>query len=155
MIKTVDSGDLPRALELVNRVFAEFVAVDYPEEGKKTFADYLENKLEEVAADVESGRKKIWGYYENDEIIGVIATREISHIALMFVDKNHHRKGVARQLFNTVLDDVRQNSGAEKITVNSSPYAVGIYEKLGFVKTDEQQMKDGILYTPMMREICM
>ena len=33
--------------------------------------------------------------------------------------------------------------------VNASPYAVGIYEKLGFKATYDQTEEDGILYTPM------
>jgi len=37
----------------------------------------------------------------------------------------------------------------EKITVNSSPYAVKIYEKLGFVPDGNEQMVDGIRFTPM------
>ena len=35
------------------------------------------------------------------------------------------------------------------ITVNSSPYAVLVYRKLGFVETDTEQLADGMRYTPM------
>ena len=35
------------------------------------------------------------------------------------------------------------------ITVNSSPYAVPVYRKLGFVETDTEQLADGMRYTPM------
>ena len=38
---------------------------------------------------------------------------------------------------------------AEEMTVNSSPYAVPAYQKLGFEATEAQQLKDGIIYTPM------
>ena len=149
MIKEIDKSNLKQALDLVNEVFSEFVAADYSEQGIATFQDYLKNKYEELSADLESGHKKAWGYYQNGEIIGVIATRDFSHIALMFVDKQHHRKGVARQLFDYVLADLKGNADATKITVNSSLYAMEVYEKLGFVKTDEQQEKNGILYIPM------
>jgi hypothetical protein len=37
-----------------------------------------------------------------------------------------------------------------QVTVNSSPYAVPIYERLGFIKTAEQQEhENGIIYVPM------
>ena len=38
------------------------------------------------------------------------------------------------------------------ITVNSSPYAVPVYHKLGFVDTDVGQISDGMRYTPMKYE---
>ena len=153
MIKEVDKNDLKEALDLVNEVFTEFVAVDYSEQGNKTFDDYLKIKYDEMSSDIETGHKKLWGYYQNDEIIGVIATRDISHIALMFVDKRHHRKGIARQLLNTVLAEIKDNANITQMTVNSSPYAVEAYERLGFAKTDEQQEKDGIIYVPMARSL--
>ena len=34
--------------------------------------------------------------------------------------------------------------------VNSSPYAVDVYHKLGFTDTDKEQMTNGIIYTPMI-----
>ena len=151
MIKEVTCNDLKKAIELVNGVFSEFVAVDYSEQGKNTFEAYLKNKYEEVSADLKSDNKKMWAYYQDDKILGVIATRDVSHIALMFVDKQHHRKGIARQMFNVVLEDLKKNESVTQVTVNSSPYAVKVYEHLGFIKTGEQQEKDGILFTPMMR----
>jgi len=149
MIKEIGKNEIKHALDLVNRVFSEFVAVDYSEQGNTTFNEYLKVKLEEVTNDVQTGHKRIWGYYIDDEVAGVIATRDVSHIALMFVDKQHHRKGIARQLYDTVLSEIRGSAGATQVTVNSSPYAVSVYERLGFVKTDAQQEKDGIIYVPM------
>ena len=153
LIKEIDQCDLKQALELVNTVFSEFVAVDYSERGKRTFEDYLKNKYDELSNDMDLKKKKIWACWQNGEIVGVLAVRDTSHIALMFVDKQHHRKGIAKYMFNHMLDDMAQNSEIIKITVNSSPYAVKVYERLGFTKTDEQQEKDGIIFTPMMRPV--
>ena len=153
MIIEVDDKDLQHALDLVNRVFSEFVAVDYSEQGRSTFESYLEGKLQEVSASLKSGEKKIWAYYQESEILGVIAIQSTSHISLMFVDKHYHRQGIARQLFDVALDWFNKNKGVKQITVNSSPYAVKVYEHLGFVKTDEQQEKNGIIFVPMMRQL--
>jgi len=153
MIKEVGKQDVKQALNLVNEVFSEFVAVDYSEQGNKTFEDYLKTKYDETSSDIETGHKKLWGYYQNDEIIGVIATRDVSHIALMFVDKRHHRKGIARQLLDTILAEIKDSADIKQMTVNSSPYAVKVYERLGFAKTDEQQEKNGIIYIPMARPL--
>ena len=149
MVKQIDEADLKAALELVNQVFAEFVAIDYSQQGNATFAAYLENKYEEVASDMHTGNKKLWGYYQDNKIIGVIGTRGITHISLLFVEKTYHRQGIATQLFNTVVSDIITNSNHKEITVNSSPYAVNAYEHLGFVKTAERQENNGIIFFPM------
>ena len=149
MIKKIDIDNLKPALDLVNNIFTEFVAVEYSEQGQNTFKTYLENKYEEISADLHTGNKKLWGYYKNNEIIGVIGTRDTSHISLMFVDKNYHRQGIARQLFNHVLFELSKNSEIKQITVNSSPYAKKVYERFGFIKIYEKQEKNGIIFIPM------
>jgi len=149
MIKEVPAKDVPQAIDLVNRVFSEFVAVDYSQQGRNTFEAYLQTKLQEVQAALKSGEKKMWAYYQDDKILGVIATQNTSHISLMFVDKTHQKQGIARQLLDIVREELRKHENLTQITVNSSPYAVEVYERLGFVKTQEQQEKDGILYIPM------
>ena len=153
MIREVSENDLKDAIDLVNRVFSEFVAVDYSEQGKRTFENYLRNKVDEISLDLKSGHKKMWVYYENNTIVGVISTRDTTHISLLFVDKNHHRRGIAREMLNVVLDDLKKREDVPCITVNSSPYAVDVYERLGFCKKGEQQEKDGIIFVPMIRDL--
>ena len=142
MIKEVENKDLAQAIDLVNDVFSEFVAVDYSEQGRKS----LENKLKEISDNLKSKDKKMWAYYHDDKIIGVIAVENTSHISLMFVDKWHHKKGIARQLFQVVLKELKEVENVKQVTVNSSPYAVEIYKRLGFVQTGKQQEKEGIIF---------
>ncbi|AFA48819.1 GNAT family N-acetyltransferase [Acetobacterium woodii] len=151
MIRIINDTDLKEAIDLVNQVFSEFIAEDYSPEGNKTFNDYLEYKLEEMAEDIISGHKKLWGFYENNNIIGVIGTRDHFHISLMFVHKDHQNKKIATQLFNNVVTDLKNEKYQRPIvlTVNSSPYAVKVYERLGFVATESEQENKGIRFTPM------
>ena len=53
------------------------------------------------------------------------------------------------------LEYLKENSSNDEFTVNSSPFAVPVYHKLGFVDTNTEQLTDGIRYTPMkyMRNI--
>lgn len=89
---------------------------------------------------------KIYGAYLNNKIVGVIATRNNgNHISLFFVDGKYHRQGIGRKLFETIL----QKSTGEKITVNSSSYAVEVYKKLDFESDTDEQIVDGIRFTPM------
>ena len=87
-----------------------------------------------------------FGAYEGDELRGVIAVDEQGrHICCFFVKAQYHRQGIGRTLWEHVME--RYDSQA--FTVNSSPYAVGVYHRLGFEDTDSQQLTDGMIYTPM------
>ena len=153
MIREVAEQDRKRAIDLVNDMSSEFVAVGYSEQGRNTFESYLKTKLQEVTADVNAGHKKMWAYYQGDEILGVIAVQNASHISLLFVAKSHHKKGIAKRLLHFALEEITKDAAITQITVNSSPYAVEAYGHLGFVKTTEQQEKDGIRFIPMMRPV--
>ena len=48
-------------------------------------------------------------------------------------------------MISIIIDD-NENSF---ITVNSSRYAVPIYQNLGFIKTEEEKEQDGLKFTPM------
>ena len=92
---------------------------------------------------------EFWGAYDNGKLKGVIATNENrKHVCCFFVKAKYHRQGIGRKLWEHILIN-NQNS---IITVNSSPYAVPVYHKLGFVDTDTEQLTDGIRYTPMKFE---
>ena len=138
-IRKLESFETESALDLVNKVFMEFEAPDYSEEGVEEFNKSMRD--EEYLS-----KLCMYGAYSNEKLIGVIATRsEGTHIALFFVDSGFQGKGVGRSLFQTVLDDCNSN----RITVNSSPYAVPIYKKLGFTETDTEQAVNGLRFTPM------
>ena len=47
----------------------------------------------------------------------------------------------------------REKPDLVAITVNSSPYAVPIYERLGFRQTKPEQVVDGIRIVPMAVEV--
>jgi predicted GNAT family N-acyltransferase len=68
---------------------------------------------------------------------------------MLFVDKTYHKRGIAKQLFDEFVKDVKSSSDKATLTVNSSPYAVGFYHKMGFKDTDNELEKDGIRFVPM------
>ena len=91
-----------------------------------------------------------YGCFVDDTIVGMIAVRDFIHISLLFVDKHYHKQGIAKHLFNDTIDYCKlHNPSLKNITVNSSPYAVEVYHRLGFVDTSSAQTVDGITYTPM------
>lgn len=150
IIKNVEKKDIPKALHLVWEVFQEFESPDYSEQGIAEFRKFLD--LDEVTGKVERGELVMRGSYDGPVLTGVIAVRNGNHISLLFTSKDYHRRGIARRLVDTVVEDCR-HAGYAEITVNSSPYAVEVYHHLGFVDTDVEQTVNGIRFTPMVKSI--
>ncbi len=120
---------------MVWKVFLEYEAPDYTQEGIDEFYKSIhdENYLSMLS---------VYGAFSNGELVGVIATRNNGkHIALFFVEGRYHCQGIGKQLFQTVRTD--------KMTVNSSPYAVPVYRKLGFESVDTEQSVNGLRFIPM------
>ena len=141
-IKKIDETQIVDAIDLIWTTFLQFDAPDYSEEGIQSFKDFIESK--EIISTLE-----FWGAYDGPKLKGVIATNENrKHICCFFVKAEYHRQGIGRKLWEYLL----KNSQNEIITVHSSPYAVPVYHKLGFVDTDTEQLSDGMRYTPMKYE---
>ena len=139
-IRPLTAPEIPGALSLVWEVFQEFEAPDYSPEGVSKFKECIDDP-------VFVGRLTLYGAFTAGSLGGVLATRENgSHISLFFVRGALHRRGIGRRLFEAV--EPLCPSGI--MTVNSSPFAVPVYEKLGFFPTDAEKETDGIRYTQMI-----
>jgi len=85
------------------------------------------------------------------EIIGVIEVRNYNHISLFFMKKQYQNKGIGKKINELAVNNCRQNRpDVTGIEVHSSPYAVPIYEKLGFVKLGAERIENGMRFAPMM-----
>lgn len=142
VIRRVKQEEMKEALELVWEVFLEYEAPDYSEEGINEFKRTIENNSWIQA-------REFYGAYDKDnKIIGLIATRNTTHIALFFVNGKYQRQGIGKELFNKVKLLNKKNM----FTVNSSPYAHEIYKHLGFIDTDKEQCINGLKFYPMICE---
>lgn len=139
LIRELEQGEYESALQLSWEVFQMYEAPDYSEEGTRAFFTSIHNPDY-------FNMLKIYGAFYQEELVGVLATRnEGNHIALFFVKGEYHRNGIGRQLFERGCQD----NITGQMTVNSAPYAIDIYHHLGFVDIDVEQLTDGIRYTPM------
>lgn len=138
-IREIRQEEVEKVLSLVWKVFQEYEAPDYTKEGVEEFYKSIhdENYLSKLCW---------YGAFVQEELVGIIATRnEGTHIALFFVEGKYHRQGIGKRLCQTV----QSVNNSNKMTVNSSPYAVPIYHKLGFKDTDTEQVVNGLRFTPM------
>lgn len=138
-IKQLLNNEKDEALLFTKRVYIESKDESYSEKGIKTFCNFVDNK--EITKSF-----KVYGAFEDNILKGVIATdKRKRHINLFFVDKSSQAKGIGKKLMAIGIE----NNENSFITVNSSRYAVPIYEKLGFVKMEEEKEQDGLKFTPM------
>ena len=140
-VRRLAPEEYPAALELCWRVFLEFEAPEYSPEGVAAFRASLDDEER-------TRRLDFYGAFDGEKLVGVLCMRAPQHIGGFFVDAAYHRRGIGRRLFEAM----RQDYETQVFTVNSSPYAVEVYRRLGFVPTDTEQLTGGLRYTPMRFE---
>ena len=138
--------DWEPAMELAWRTFLKFEAPDYGKQGTDSFLEFVSSeKLFEM---FQNGDYKVIVAKEGSDIIGVASLRSKNHISLLFVDERYHRTGVGKALLSSLQDSLPKEE--TEMTVNAAPFAVGFYEKVGFVKSGDMQRADGIVFQPMV-----
>lgn len=138
-VREIKDKEIKMALTLAWEVFQEYEAPDYSAQGIKEFYKSIHEPQWLSAL-------QVYGAFVEDKLVGVLATRNKGkHIALFFVKGAYHKRGIGR----TLLENLLKDSSVDAITVNSSPYAVPVYRRLGFEATDKEQVSNGIRYTPM------
>ena len=145
----IQAGEAEGLHRLVMRAFDEFVAPDLPEGGREHFNEYAsasrlgapERRQETVVA-VSEGRPVG---------VGRVGRRnEVPHVDLLFVEKEMHGQGVAREIVRRLLDIARESApAAERVTINATRYAVPFYARVGFRAVDDERTENGIISTPM------
>ena len=146
--RKVKQEELPETLDLVCKVFDEFESPFYSEEGIASFYKFID--INNMSEQYSNGSLYFYGCFVNDIIVGMIAVKDFIHISLLFVDKQYHRQGIARSLFDNIIKICKErNPSLKTITVNSSPYAVEVYHKFGFSDVSSEQVVDGIRFVPM------
>lgn len=134
------------AMQLAWDTFLIYEAPEYSKEGIKNFEDFVKDpRLKQMFI---NGDFQGLGAFKDGTIIGILGSRG-QHVSLLFVDPVYHHQGIASSLLKTLFEKGKRLN-YDRMTVNSSPYAVDFYRKLGFTKVTNEQTKDGIRFTPMM-----
>lgn len=147
-MRRTKSGDEIEICNLVARSFNEFIAPEFSEEGIEEFFKYSNPR--DFIKRAESGYFSMVAV-NNSSIAGMIEIKQNNHLSMLYVDKDYHRRGIAKCLIREALKNVKpQIEISTDITVNSSRYAVPFYEKLGFLQFDEEKAIYGVIHIPMM-----
>ena len=145
--RPMQTGEETGVIQLILNIFTAFVAPAYSKEGIEEFKKF-------VCPDAFSDRSTLGSIVLlatcEKRIVGVLEMVEDSHIALLFVETAFQRKGIAGELVRRAIwIGKKRNPGIRKITVNSSPNAVAAYQRIGFKRVGNEQVVNGIRFTPL------
>lgn len=145
--REIRPGEEFQVCQMIEACFNEFIAPEYSQEGRSEFLKYLNPEFILFRL---AHNHFILVAVDGNKIAGVIEVRSNYHISLLFVKKEYQKRGIAKKLLELALVKCRQHKPDVSIVeVNSSPYAVPVYENLGFMKINIEQVANGMRYTPM------
>ena len=145
-IRKTELKDAEEIGRLIVKLAERYITQEFNPKARRYFL--ASNNGKSVKRFMESG----FSYHIADiggRVVGVVGVRDNSHLYHLFIDESHQGKGMARQLWDVAMADCISNGNPGVFTVNSSNYAVGVYESLGFVRTKPMQNNEGALYNPM------
>ncbi len=147
-IMKMKPGEESEISNLAISVFNRFVGPEFGEQGRETFFSHAEPGR--ILDGFESGNLILVAKFDS-KITGVMEIIvDRAHIAMLFVDSAFHGRGIARMLWKKARESMlSRHPSILKFTVNSSTFAVPVYEKLGFAACEEKKMKGGMVFTPM------
>jgi len=131
---------------LINRV-AHFFTLDPKGKGAERFLESI--SPEAIRSYVSSDDYDYIVALGSNNIVGVAAMKDGTHLFHLFVAPEYQKKGLSILLWNTIQNITK--SGKKEFTVNSTPYAVPVYEKFGFVASGTRTEKNGVAFVPMKK----
>lgn len=146
LIRPLEEADLPACARLLRASASEFIVHESTPEGASTFL--RENDEAGLRGYVQAGHV----YHvaqDGAALAGFVAVRANSHLFHLFVDKRWHGRGLSRQLWSVARREALGRGGPGSFTVNSSNYAVPVYEAFGFVRVAPMQCVKGLYFNPM------
>jgi len=147
LIREPAPSEAVEVCDLVRRVFDAYVGPEYPPEGTAEFYAYANPQA--LAGRAGPGQVLLVAE-QGGALCGMIETRGLSHVSLLFVDRPG--QGIARALFERALaEGLARDPGMTRMTVNASSYAEPVYRKLGFEPTGPRQTRNGITFIPMAK----
>ncbi|MFB6318736.1 GNAT family N-acetyltransferase [Saccharicrinis sp. FJH54] len=152
-IQPYRKGQEQEISRLIRKVYDEFVAPDYTENGNTIFYDWI---APEKIAKRQKDQINLLVASIGTVIAGMIEIRDNRNVTLLFVDKKYHGKGMAGALFRSALQMcLSRDKDLDTFYVHASPFSIPVYERLGFKASGEIQEEQGITYLPMVMDVCL
>lgn len=119
---------------------------EYHEVTYDFWVKHADNKIIPNLNEIHDSGGTIFGVFDNAKIVGMTAldtefigkNNDQLNVPILFVDKEYHKRGIARKLMELVADKARQ-MGARKLYVSATPSesTVNFYLGIGCKVTDD------------------
>jgi GNAT superfamily N-acetyltransferase len=146
LIRRLEPADIPAVARLLRALALEFIVNQATPEEASTFL--RENDEDGVRGFVARGHVCHVALIDG-ELAGFVGVRDRSHLFHLYVDKRWHRQGVGRRLWDVARDAAIAAGNPGSFTVNSSAFALPVYQAFGFVCTAPMQCLRGVRFYPM------
>jgi GNAT superfamily N-acetyltransferase len=83
------------------------------------------------------------------QLAGVVAVRDTTHLYHLFVGQPFQGRSLSRELWQHAKEAAIAAGNHCGFTVNSTPYAVPVYERFGFKPSGPRVETHGIAFVPM------
>lgn len=145
-IRLAREADANAISALVRRLTHVHISRDFTEEGRRFLDEALrsQNILESMRS---SGRYFV--AVRQDTIVGVVATRDNSHLLLLFVAEEAQGQGLARIMWEHARNACVEAGYSGPFTVSAALGAVPVYKTLGFTATGPATTEHGVTRVPM------
>jgi len=87
--------------------------------------------------------------FVDHQLVGVVAVRDTTHLYHLFVGRAFQGRGLSRELWQHAKEAAIAAGNCRGFTVNSTPYAVPVYERFSFKATGPRVETHGIAFVPM------
>ena len=145
-IRTAQPSDVPQISALISDL-AHYFTLDSSGKGADHFLSSVSVKA--IERYISSPTFYYLVGFIGERLAGVVAIREGKHLFHLFVSPEFHRQGVARVLWYRARAAALQDGNPGIFTVNSTPFAVPVYERFGFRAVGPRTELNGIAYVPM------
>jgi ribosomal protein S18 acetylase RimI-like enzyme len=145
-IRTAKTGDSESISKLICTLSERFITADFTPRGREFLLSTM------TPASIRKFMQTGYRYHvaeTDNELAGVAAIKDNSHLYHLFVAEQYQRQGIAKKLWQIAMEACIAEKDVSEFTVNSSEYALAVYEKLGFVAQLGPQVKNGVVFFPM------
>ncbi|MCR5720066.1 MAG: GNAT family N-acetyltransferase [Lachnospiraceae bacterium] len=147
-ISWAEIGDWVPAMCMIWESFMEFDSKDYTKKAADNFYDFITDP-ELYESFLDGGYRLCVCKNSEGKIVGAAGVRGFFKLSLLFVDGRYHKRGIGKRLVEYVCHRLKEEAGSSKLVVMAAPFAIGFYEKMGFIKTEDETTMGGMRITPM------
>ena len=147
IVTSIGATEATEASALVQASFMQLAAADWEPSAQSIFL--FESSPEEMARKQKTAALSLGAFYE-DKLVGVLLMPSPVLLAMLFVQPQQLRRGVARSLWENARSEIEKRfPSAKTVELNSTPYAYGFYRSVGFAPISAEFRVGGCRATRM------